>query len=48
MVIINLKISEKNQFLHETTTDCPIDKLIKDLVIGKNNLKIFLKKKLTI
>ncbi len=35
MVIINLKISEKNQFLHETTTDCPIDKLIKDLVIGK-------------
>ena len=35
MVIINLKISEKNQFLHETTADCPIDKLIKDLVIGK-------------
>ncbi len=48
MVIINLKISDKNQFLHETTTDCPIDKLIKDLVIGKrrfvnklvNNLRV--------
>ncbi len=35
MVVINLKVSEKNKFLHETTADCPIDKLIKDLVISK-------------
>ncbi len=34
MVIINLKISDKNQFLNETSSDCPIDKLIKDLVIS--------------
>ncbi len=37
MVVINLKISEKNQFLHETTTSESIDKVIKDLVLS--NLK---------
>ena len=35
MVVINLKISEKNQFLHETTTLESIDKVIKDLVLSK-------------
>lgn len=35
MVIINLKVSAKNQFLHETTTDCSIDKVLKDLVLSK-------------
>lgn len=35
MVIILLKISEKNQFLHETNTSIKIDDLIKELVLSK-------------
>ena len=35
MVIINLKISDKNQFLYETTHTIKIDQLKKELVLGK-------------
>ena len=38
MVVINLKVSEKNQFLHETTTSEPIEKVIKDLVLSIKNI----------
>lgn len=36
MVLINLKLSDKNQFLYETKTTIEINELIKELVIGKN------------
>lgn len=35
MVLINLKISEKNQFLHECKTTDDINKILKDLVTSK-------------
>lgn len=35
MVVINLKISDSNQFLYETTTGIKIENLKKELVFGK-------------
>ena len=35
MVIINLKISEKNQFLYEAPSSIEIAKLKKELCLGK-------------
>ena len=34
MVIINLKINEKNQFLYETKTSIEISELIRELVLS--------------
>jgi hypothetical protein len=35
MVLINMKINDKNQFLYETTTTALIEDTIKDLVLSK-------------
>lgn len=35
MVLINLKISETNQFLYEIKSSEPIDEVIKQLVMSK-------------
>ena len=34
MVVINLKVSEKNQFLHEAITSDPVEKVLKDCVLS--------------
>lgn len=39
MVVINLKISDKNQFLYETSSSTTIEQLKKELVLG--NFHIF-------
>ncbi len=36
MVVINLKVSDKNQFLYQTATSIEISQLIKELVLGKS------------
>jgi hypothetical protein len=35
MVLVNVKLNEKNQFLYETTATTEISELIKQLVFGK-------------
>jgi len=35
MVVINLKLGDKNQFLYETTSGIEIVQLIKELVLGR-------------
>lgn len=37
MVVILLKVTDKNQFLYETTTGIKIEKLMEELVLGKTN-----------
>lgn len=42
MVVINMKLNEKNQFLYETTTNTELSEIIKQLVLGKlDKLKCF-------
>lgn len=40
MVLINIKISEKNQFLYETTCGVEISELIKEMVMGKKSINL--------
>lgn len=41
MVVILLKVTEKNQFLYETNTSVKIEKLMEELVLGKSILFYF-------
>ncbi len=41
MVVINMKLNEKNQFLYETTTSADTNEVIKHLVLSKYKFNLF-------